>query len=146
MRGENAVMQMREWSTHSDWNFKNKLLLVEAELHYTQKDFDKAATCYEASVKAAREHKFIHEEAIASELAGIFFLEIGLCQKAKSFYLHSIECFKKWGAFAVARRVETSIQSKFGLGLMQLEPIVDSYLSSAFASKEGSSKKRQSQD
>ena len=146
MRGENAVMQMKEWSTHSDWNFKNKLLLLEAELYYTNKDFDNAAICYEASVKAAREHKFIHEEAIASELGGDFFYEIGFRPKAKSFYLHSIECFKKWGAFAVARRVETSIQSKFGLGLMQLEPIVDSYLSSAFASKEGSSKKRQSQD
>ena len=138
---------MREWSAHSDWNFKNKLLLVEAELYYTRKDYARAAICYEASIEAAHEHKFMNEEAMASELAGIFCFEIGLLSKAKSHYLHSVECFKKWGALAVCSRLESSIRSKFGQDSMQNGPIDDTGPASfAFPSKEPCSKKRQSQD
>eukprot|EP01083_Nonionella_stella_P016412 45822_1 len=55
-RGQNALKKMKEWSIHSDWNFKNKVLLMEAELYNTQEDFANAAICYEASIMV---HKFI---------------------------------------------------------------------------------------
>jgi len=113
VRGENALLKIREWSIHSDWNFKNKLLLVEAEMHNTRKDFHKAASCYEASIRAAQEHKFIHEEAIAIELAGIFFLDRGLHQLSLSFFEDSIECYEKWGAYAVAKRIKNRIRDEF---------------------------------
>jgi len=119
IRGENALRKIREWSVHSDWNFKNKLLLVEAEMHNTRKEFDKAAVCYEASIRASQKHKFIHEEAIAIELAGIFFFERGLRQISKSFFEHSIECYEKWGAFAVANRVRGKIRDEFGTDCIQ---------------------------
>mmetsp|Transcript_20431 Transcript_20431/g.44255 ORF Transcript_20431/g.44255 Transcript_20431/m.44255 type:complete len:1572 (-) Transcript_20431:548-5263(-) len=142
-RAENAYTQMREWSFRSDWNFENKLLLIEAELYYTLNNYDKASICYEASIKSAREHKFIHEEAIANELAGNFFYETGHFLKAESFYAHSIKCFKKWGGFAVARRVESIVLKRFGADSWQLCPI-DYAASSTISSKENLSKKRQS--
>ena len=95
MRGQNALNKLREYATHSEWNFKNKVLLVEAEFCNTEKSYNKAATLYEASVEAAKLHKFIHEEAIASECAGIFFLERGLRQKSLSYFKHASECFKE---------------------------------------------------
>ena len=132
VRGQNALNKIREWATHSEWNFKNKLLLVEAELCNTQKDYDKAASLYEASVKAAKMHKFIHEEAIASECAGIFFSERGLRQKSLSYFKHSSECYKEWGALAVVNRVEDMIQNEFGSDLMMGElddglPVCDDF-------------------
>ena len=96
---------MKEWSVHLDWNFKNKVLLIEAELHYALRAFDKAATRYQVSIKAAQEHNFIHEQAIASELAGIFFLERGLSEKSYSHFKNSSDCYEEWDATAVARRV-----------------------------------------
>jgi len=140
-RGQIALQQMKEWSAHSDWNFQNKLLLIEAEWHYTRKDFNRAAVCYEASAEAAREHRFIHEEAFACELAGIFFIGTGDRPKAKLFYLRSMECFNNWGAFVVARRIERTILSTFGS--IQLESVASP---SSLCGPEGSSKKRQSQD
>ena len=116
------MRKIKEWSVHSDWNFKNKVLLLEAEMYNTQKDFDKASLCYESSVRAAKQHKFIHEEAIASELAGVFFLERGLHEKSQSFFKHSIECYEKWGAFAVANRIKDEIQHKFGTDSIQPQP------------------------
>jgi len=112
------LKKMKEWSIHSDWNYKNKLLLMEAEYHNTQKDYANAAICYETSIKAAQDHKHIHEEAISHELAGTFFFERGLHQKSYLFYRQSIECYKKWGANAVVRRVEKILHANFDTDLM----------------------------
>jgi hypothetical protein len=105
---------LEEWLAHSEWNFKNKQLLLEAEFHYSMKNSSVAATCYEASIKAAHEHKFIQEEAIANELAGLFFLEEGQRQKALSCFKQSTECYRVWGAFAIARRVQAFVEKEFG--------------------------------
>ena len=94
-----------------------------AEWHYTMKDYDEAALCYEGSIKAAAKHRFVHEEAIAAELAGHFFLERGLLPKAHQFFLHSAHCFKTWGGLAVARRVEAIVKEKFDWDLMNVCPV-----------------------
>lgn len=109
---------MKEWAVHSDWNWKNKLLLVEAEYHNTQKDPGKAVSCYKASIKAAHDHKFTHEEAMGSELAAIFFLENGMLQESCRYFKHSMKCYTKWGAFAVAKRIEDKIDNEFGSELV----------------------------
>ena len=69
--GEKAVAAMTGYATSmSKWNWENKALLLQAELHYLNGDLELADTVYEASIKSAREHKFIHEEALAYELYG----------------------------------------------------------------------------
>ena len=78
------------------------------------KNSNLAATCYEASIEAARKHKFIHEEAFTNELAGLFFLEEGQRQKALSYFKQSTECYRVWGAFAIARRVQAFVEKEFG--------------------------------
>lgn len=86
--------------------------------------------------------KFLHEEAIASELAGDFFRERGIFSKSYSFYAHSVACYKKWGALAVAMRVEQDMQRKFGTGLVHSQSI-DEMLGSVMLNGESSLKKRQ---
>lgn len=153
IRGEKALQKMKEWSMYSDWNFKNKLLLMLAEWHNTLKDYDNAALCYESSIKAAHKHKFIHEEALAYELAGIFFLERGLRPKSYQFFMSSIECYTKWGAHAVAKRVKDSLRDKFDADLIHRCPSyalpespAPNMALCAAQSKEPSSKKRQMSD
>jgi hypothetical protein len=141
-KGETVLEKMKLWSQHSSWNWENKMLLLEAEKMHTLNDFDSAASFYERSIRSAREHKFIHEEAIASELAGIFFLERGLREKSLHLFLHSIWSYKTWGALAVAKRVETFIVGKFGSVVMQVVPSHDTF-DCLFESSEDASKKRQ---
>ena len=98
---------------------------------------------YISSIRSAKEHKFIHEEAIASELAALFFYERGLRSKSQSFFMHSVKCYEKWGALAVARRVESDMVRRFGTDKPEIpEPFDDSaaYMS---ASESESPKKRQ---
>ena len=65
-------------------------------------NYDAAEPLYASSIRSAHEHKFIHEEAIASELAGDFFFKQGRHSEAYALYMHSIKCFMEWGALAVA--------------------------------------------
>ena len=119
------------------------MLLLEAEKMHTLGDYDSASSLYERSIRSAREHKFIHEEAIASELAGIFYLDRGLHEKSLHLFLHSIWGYKTWGALAVAKRVETFIVGKFGSDVMQVVPSQDTFDCLFESSEDASNKKRQ---
>jgi len=146
-RGESALAKMKEWAVHSDWNWKNKLLLMQAEYYNTERDFERAVICYEASIKAARESKFVHEEALGSELAALFFLERGLREKARGYFEHAMGCYEKWGAFSVAKRIEDTMNEEFGSDFAVPSRTNDELSSSYDAaveeqSKETSSRKR----
>lgn len=67
--------------------------------------------------------------------------KIGDLQKSCAYFLHSVECYNKWGAFAVSRRVETTIESMFGSDLTQLRTS-DDMLTSILTPQEVPSKKR----
>jgi len=121
-RGESALKRMRCFSDHSLWNWENKSLLLLAEKMYTEGNFDRAASCYDRALQSAIDHKFVHEEAIACELAGDFYYERNFHQKSLAFFKHSIKCYTEWGAFAVARRLESSLGIKLGSNIAQLVP------------------------
>ena len=113
-RGQSILAKIRSWHEHSSWNWENKVLLLEAMEMHTLGNYDAAEPLYISSIRSAREHKFIHEEAITSELAGDLFYERGSHLESYALYMHSIKCFNEWGALAVAMRVESSLQSRFG--------------------------------
>ena len=105
---------------------------------------EQARSLYLRSIKSASEHKFIHEQAISSELAGLLFYEVGLRQKACLLLKHSINCYEKWGAHAVARRVENTVREEYGVDLGQLKNM-DGSTDTVFTPPvvDGASRKRQ---
>jgi tetratricopeptide (TPR) repeat protein len=143
-RGDSMLTRMRSWSEHSKWNWENKMLLLEAESMYTKGEFDRAESLFDSAIRSAHEHRFIHEEAIASELAGMFYQEMGNHQKSYLYLAHSLECYEKWGAHAVARRVGSVIRDRFGPDICQLETGAVAPLQHLFASSQG--KKRQQEE
>lgn len=93
--GEQRLLQMQMWTDHgSRWNGENKALLLQAEKYYTDGKLNEAKSAYEASAHSARQHKFLHEEALAYEMYGIFLVETGhnmdngneMLRKAQSLY------------------------------------------------------------
>ena len=140
--GQSLLKTMQSWSEYSFWNWGNKVLLLEAENMFIHGDFDRAGILYDSAIRSAREHKFTHEEAIASELAGIFYYEQGFRQKSYSYFAHSVNTYKKWGAHAVARRVETDIQRYFGTDVDQLGSSINTSLDYIFAISQSFQNKR----
>ena len=113
-KGENVLTKIKFWSEHSSWNWESKMVMLEAEKMYTMGNCNLASLYYDKAIRVAHEHKFINDEAIASELAGTFFCYQGLHVRAKALLLHSVQSYKTWGATAVAKRVEALIASKYG--------------------------------
>ena len=88
--------------------------MLNAEYYKITNDFTNAAACYHESINAAKQHKFIHEEAMANELAGIFYSEQGMYPKSYSRFKQAVACYKKWGASVIAREIETGMEKGFG--------------------------------
>lgn len=141
-RGQALLTKMQNWSEYSLWNWENKVLLLEAENMFSIGEFDGAMTMYDNAIRSAYEHKFIHEEAIASELAAIFYYERGFRQKSLSYFEHSLKSYRKWGAHAVARRVETVVKEFSGTDIDHLGSSANKNLDCLIASSQSSKPKR----
>ena len=89
------IMQYFPFCLHS---VENKSRLVEAELHYLNGDIDLADASYKASIKVAREQKFIHELALAYELHGIFCVENKMIDEGVKQLLAAVNTYNEWGA------------------------------------------------
>ena len=118
--GEQAVALMSQLETISTWNFQNKRMLLQAERHYLNRDLISADTAYEASIRSARDHKWLNEEALAYELHGVFCVENGMRDKGTAQLRAAIDRYREWGAANVAKRVQlyvdglSAVQSKVG--------------------------------
>ena len=102
-----------KWLTsHSKWNFENKYLLLLAECQYTQGKMEMAAATYEASIKSAKQHKFINEQAIACELAGYFYKDQGDETTAMDMFKQAHKAYMQWGAIGKAKLIQESTGMK----------------------------------
>jgi hypothetical protein len=101
--GEQAIETFKFWvQNYSRWNFENKLLLLEAELHCLNDDLEQAVTAYTAAINSANQHKFIHEEALSLELYGVFLVENKLLDAGYAQLEIALQKYLDWGAFRKA--------------------------------------------
>ncbi len=103
--GERAIRSYRIWSTHSAWNFENKLLLLEAECFFSKGEYDSAEKKYVASIESARRHKFVHEEGLAMAMMAFYFKILGDEGKEKEYLDGALGCYEKWGALGVVMHI-----------------------------------------
>ena len=96
--GEKYLSSMQVWEACSKWNFENKVLLLQAECHFANGDNEKAKVAYQQSITSSHDHKFIHEEALANELFGIFCVETGDMERGIELLDKARELYKQWGA------------------------------------------------
>ena len=104
--GTLAIKEIEVWAKECKWNFENKLLLLNAEYHFSIGDFNKATEEYHLSTSSAHAHRFFHEEAIGNELAGYFQLERGRKGASISLMKQAKECYLTWGASRKAEAVK----------------------------------------
>lgn len=110
--GENAVAKFAEWANNmSAWNFRAQSQLLQAELHYVDGKLESAETAYQASVKSAREHKLIHDEALACELYGKFCVENDMRERGSEQLRAALDKYREWGALRKARQLEAFIDA-----------------------------------
>lgn len=101
--------QMKTWADNCPENFLHKYLLVEAEIARMEYKNWKAAKFYEESISEAKKNDFIHNEALANELAGKFWYNKKNMRSAKEYLNSAIKRYESWGA---VRKIE-SLKSSY---------------------------------
>ncbi len=92
--------KLRQWSIHAPMNYLHKFHLVEAEYYRILGRDLEAADAYDLAIDLAQTHEYLHEEALANELAGRFYLAKGKPKIARSYLLDARYGYLRWGATA----------------------------------------------
>ena len=80
-------------------NYLHKYHLVEAErMSVLEGESDAILSHYDQAIALARESEFIHEEALANELAARYLLNQGQNDDARSYLRSAMEQYEIWGA------------------------------------------------
>eukprot|EP00581_Thalassiosira_minuscula_P030314 CAMPEP_0183774870 /NCGR_PEP_ID=MMETSP0739-20130205/43020_1 /TAXON_ID=385413 /ORGANISM="Thalassiosira miniscula, Strain CCMP1093" /LENGTH=100 /DNA_ID=CAMNT_0026016309 /DNA_START=155 /DNA_END=454 /DNA_ORIENTATION=- len=95
----------------SKMNFINKLYLLQAEEAFYRNDDSMTMYCYNASVMAAREHRFVNEEGLAEEKTASYLLNKKMHSEAMIHFINAKKCYETWGASALVQRMDKAIES-----------------------------------
>ncbi|MDZ8051790.1 MAG: AAA family ATPase [Aulosira sp. ZfuVER01] len=90
--------QMHHWAFHAPMNYQHKYDLVEAEKARILDHNWQAMELYDRAIQGAKVNEFIHEEAIANELAAKFYLAAGKEKIAQTYLIDAYYCYSRWGA------------------------------------------------
>ena len=88
-----------QWSETAPMNYMHKYLLVQAEINRVRGN-TKCQELYDHAIEHAKQNGFLHEEAIANELAAKYYHGLGRTKFAMGYFLDAYECYKRWGALA----------------------------------------------
>ncbi len=89
-----------KWAQDAPMNYLHKWQLIEAEKQRVLGNRATALEYYDRAIAGAKEHQFIHEEALANELAAKFYLHWGKEKIARVYMLEAYYCYGRWGATA----------------------------------------------
>jgi diguanylate cyclase (GGDEF)-like protein len=102
---EKAAGRLRLWALHGPRNHLFKKDLVEAEMARVKGHLLKAEDYYRKAINHAEKAGFVNGEALACELAGLFYKSRQMDDMAGLMLKRSIHCYKQWGASAKASRI-----------------------------------------
>ncbi|AVT80238.1 trifunctional serine/threonine-protein kinase/ATP-binding protein/sensor histidine kinase [Rhodopseudomonas palustris] len=91
-----------EWARLNPDTFESKSLLLDAEAARLSGDGAAAQRLYERAARAAERTGFIHDQALAHELAGNYYVEAGLFAPAQGCLIAAGACYRQWGAIGKA--------------------------------------------
>ena len=99
--------KMRKWADFAPNNYLHKFYLVEAEyLRAINKD-TQAIEYYSKAIKLAEKNEYLHEEALAHELAAKFYLTHDSEIAAQAYMVNAYHCYRQWGASNKVKYLES---------------------------------------
>ncbi|MBW4541579.1 MAG: AAA family ATPase [Myxacorys chilensis ATA2-1-KO14] len=99
--------KMQKWAHHAPMNFLHKFQLVEAEKARVLGQLFEAEEFYEQAIEGAKENEYLQEEALGYELAAKHYLARGRERFAQLYMKEAHYCYKRWGATAKVKDLET---------------------------------------
>jgi signal transduction histidine kinase/DNA-binding NarL/FixJ family response regulator len=106
--------RLRKLAQHCVANYQHKYLLLAAESARLQGKLHQAMQCYDEAIAGARQHQFLHEEALANERAACFYLYLGRDTIAAAYLQAARTCYARWGCFPKVKLLEETYPHLIG--------------------------------
>ncbi|WP_372369609.1 AAA family ATPase [Candidatus Uabimicrobium sp. HlEnr_7] len=103
--------KLTTWKNNCSENFEHKYLIVKCEILRVQHNFVAAMKLYPQVIAMAKKNGFVHQEAIANELAAKLYIQLGINDTAKMYMQESIACYKKWGCTVKVQQLNKLLDS-----------------------------------
>ncbi len=98
--------QLEVWAEHCPENFENRAALVGAEIARIEGRDRDAMDLYEQAIRSAEANGFIHNEALANELAARFYAARGFEKIARAYLQDARYGYVRWGATGKVRQLD----------------------------------------
>jgi PAS domain S-box-containing protein len=98
--------QLVIWAENCPENFENRAALVGAEIARIEGRALDAERLYEEAIRSARANGFLHNEALANELAACFYAARGFEQIAHLYLGNARQGYQRWGADGKVRQLD----------------------------------------
>ncbi|MEO1671850.1 MAG: histidine kinase dimerization/phosphoacceptor domain -containing protein, partial [Cyanobacteria bacterium J06631_2] len=95
------------WSSYAPDNYVHKRELIAAEIAKVSGEYEQAAEHYDQAIVAASKAEFIHELALAEELAGEFYRSRGKTKIANYYLSDAHQSYWRWEAWAKVKQLES---------------------------------------
>ena len=128
---ETNQQKMKLWADHAPMNFQHKYDLVEAERARVLEEYWQASELYEQAIQGARDNEYLHEEAIAYELAAEFYLAVGREKIAETYLREAHYGYVRWQAKAKVTDLEQRYPQFLTQPLTPQTPKISSSISSS---------------
>jgi hypothetical protein len=94
------------WAENCPENFETRVALVAAEIARIEGRALDAERLYKQAIRSAHANGFVHNEALANELAARFYAGRGFEKIAHAYLLDSRYCYLRWGASGKLRQLD----------------------------------------
>jgi PAS domain S-box-containing protein len=98
--------QLEIWAENCPENFENRAALVSAEIARIEGRALDAMELYERAIRSARANGFVHNEALANELAARFYAARGFETISHTYLQNARYCYLRWGADGKVRHLD----------------------------------------
>ena len=99
--------QLAIWAEHCPETFENRAALVNAEIARIEGRGLDAEHLYEKAIQSAQANGFVHNEAIAHELAAGFYGARGFGTISDAYLRNARACYEQWGADGKVDQLDT---------------------------------------
>ncbi|MGC1299430.1 MAG: GAF domain-containing protein, partial [Alloacidobacterium sp.] len=100
------LAQLKEWAENCPSTFRDKYALAAAEFARVEGRELDAERLYEQAIHSARANGFVHNEALANELAARFYAARGFEKIANAYLRDARYGFLRWGAEGKVRQLD----------------------------------------
>ncbi|WP_437758865.1 AAA family ATPase [Sorangium sp. So ce1389] len=107
-RAETFAEKLSRWAELGPENLAHRSALLGAEIERVRGNAHAAGDRYHEAIARAQRGGYLHDEALANELAGLSFRALGKTTIARAYLTEAHRAYGRWGAPVAMRRLERS--------------------------------------